>query len=71
MSASPLVVATTPAEGVVAITLSRAEKRNALSRQLLDEFFHELDKASRSATVTSIVITGDGTFFSGSHYSYA
>lgn len=65
MSASGLVQATSPAQGVRLITFTRPEKRNALSRQLLDEFLVELEAASTDPAVKAIVITGTGTFFSG------
>ncbi|KID59882.1 Crotonase, core, partial [Metarhizium hybridum] len=64
MSASGLVQATSPAQGVRLITFTRPEKRNALSRQLLDEFLVELEAASTDPAVKAIVITGTGTFFS-------
>lgn len=65
MSTSGLVQATSPTDGVRLITFNRPEKRNALSRQLLDEFLTELRHASTDPAVHAIVISGNGTFFSG------
>ncbi|PNY29400.1 Uncharacterized protein TCAP_00691, partial [Tolypocladium capitatum] len=64
-SASDLVQATSPADGVRLITLNRPEKRNALSRQLIAEFLRQLSGASTDPGVRAIVITGNGPFFSG------
>lgn len=65
MSPSGLVQATSPADGVRLVTFNRPEKRNALSRQLLDEFLAELKRAAMDSAVRAIVISGNGTFFSG------
>ncbi|KAK2600026.1 hypothetical protein QQS21_005260 [Conoideocrella luteorostrata] len=64
MSASSLVQATSPANGVRLITLNRPEKRNAMSQTLLGVLLSELKIASTDAAVKAIVITGSGTFFS-------
>jgi hypothetical protein len=65
MSTSGLVQATSPTDSVRLITFNRPEKRNALSRQLLDDFLVELKRASTDSAVKAIVISGNGTFFSG------
>ncbi|POR37427.1 Uncharacterized protein TPAR_02360 [Tolypocladium paradoxum] len=66
-SASGLVQATSPADGVRLITLNRPEKRNALSQQLIAEFLGELSRASTDSAIRAIVVTGRGPFFSGEH----
>lgn len=51
---------------VTILTLSRPEKRNALSRSLLARLRDELDRIASSAQVRSVVLTGEGkTFCSG------
>lgn len=51
-------------DGPVAIlTLNRPEKRNALSRALMTELEHQLDRAGRDPKVRSVVLTGAGTVF--------
>jgi 1,4-dihydroxy-2-naphthoyl-CoA synthase len=62
---SGLVQATSLADGVRLITFNRPEKRNALSCELLDDFLAELGGASTDPAVKAIVISGNGTFFSG------
>lgn len=69
MSASSLVQVTSPTEGVRVITLNRPEKRNAMSQGLIGDLLQELKIASTDSAVKAIVITGNGTFFSGeAHY---
>jgi methylglutaconyl-CoA hydratase len=51
-------------DGPVAIlTLNRDQKRNALSRGLMDELEHQLDRTGHDPKVRSIVLTGAGTVF--------
>lgn len=62
---SPLVLATTPVDRVRVLTLNRPPKRNALSRDLIQELLAELKKASADPDVRAIVITGGTSFFCG------
>ncbi|KAL4885454.1 ClpP/crotonase-like domain-containing protein [Aspergillus karnatakaensis] len=57
-----LVDATT--SGVQVLTLNRPAKRNALSQDLIDELLRQLTVALRDQSVSSVVITGSGGFFS-------
>ena len=50
------------ASGIAKITLSRPEKRNALSFQLLDELTRALDEAEHSASEV-LILTGAGKAF--------
>jgi methylglutaconyl-CoA hydratase len=52
-------------DGPVAIlTLNRADRRNALSRALMNELGDHLDRAHHDPTVRALVLTGAGTVFS-------
>jgi methylglutaconyl-CoA hydratase len=60
--AEPLV--TRSDDGPVAIlTLNRPDKRNALSRALMTELEHHLDRAGREPRVRSVVLAGAGPVF--------
>ena len=50
--------------GVAVLTLTRAEKRNALSIALRDEMSDALDRLSVDAAVRVVVVTGTGKTFS-------
>jgi methylglutaconyl-CoA hydratase len=51
-------------EGPVAVlTLNRPDKRNALSRALMRELEHHLDRAGHDTSVRSVVLTGAGKAF--------
>ncbi|KYK61356.1 putative enoyl-CoA hydratase, mitochondrial [Drechmeria coniospora] len=63
-SSAALVQATSSVEGVRVITLSRPEKRNALSKELIVAFLVELARASADPNVKAVIITGQGSFFS-------
>lgn len=56
-------VATSPA-GVATITLTRPEKKNALSIALRDEVSDALDALGRDPAMKVVVLTGEGDFFS-------
>ncbi|WKK62167.1 enoyl-CoA hydratase-related protein [Corynebacterium sp. P3-F1] len=57
-----LINVTRPADGIVALTLSRDEKRNALSEELLVALEGELERALIDAS--SVLLTGAGSAFS-------
>jgi enoyl-CoA hydratase/carnithine racemase len=59
-----LLLRTAPAEGVVTLTLNRAEKKNALSIALRDEVSDALDELADDEAVKTVVITGAGDVFS-------
>jgi enoyl-CoA hydratase/carnithine racemase len=50
-------------DGVATLTLNRPEKRNALSRALLDQLGARLDDLEADASVRVIVVRGEGTAF--------
>ena len=55
---------TAPDDGVVTLTLNRAEKKNALSIALRDELSDALDDLGGDEAVKSVVVTGAGDVFS-------
>jgi len=59
-----LVLRTAPEDGVVTLTLNRAEKKNALSIALRDELSDALDDLGGDEAVKSVVVTGAGDVFS-------
>ena len=59
-----LVLRTAPDDGVVTLTLNRAEKKNALSIALRDELSDALDDLGGDEAVKSVVVTGAGDVFS-------
>ena len=58
-------ISTQELDGVLAISLSRAEKKNALIRPMLEELLHALK--DRSADKTGVLISGEGDVFSAGH----
>jgi methylglutaconyl-CoA hydratase len=48
---------------VAVLTLNRPDKRNALSRALMRELEHQLDRAGHDPKVRTVVLTGAGTVF--------
>jgi methylglutaconyl-CoA hydratase len=51
-------------DGPVAIlTLDRPQKRNAISRSMMDELEHHLDRTGHDPKIRSVVLTGAGTVF--------
>lgn len=60
-----LIERTSPAKGIRVLEFNRPEKRNALSQELIAEFLSQLKLASLDPTVRAIIVTGNGTFFSG------
>jgi enoyl-CoA hydratase/carnithine racemase len=59
-----LVLRTAPEDGVVTLTLNRAEKKNALSIALRDQLSDTLDEVAGDDAVKTVVITGAGDVFS-------
>lgn len=59
-----LLLRTAPEDGVVTLTLNRAEKKNALSIALRDEVSDALDDLAGDDAVKSVVLTGAGDVFS-------
>src|SRR5438552_14593463 len=59
-----LVLRTAPEDGVVTLTLNRAEKKNALSIALRDELSDALEDLGGDEAVKTVVITGAGDIFS-------
>ncbi|KEY71725.1 hypothetical protein S7711_02952 [Stachybotrys chartarum IBT 7711] len=59
----PLVVSSTPADGVRVLALNRPTKRNALSQALIGDLLRELAVASKDNAVRAIIITGSNSFF--------
>lgn len=57
-----LINVTRPADGIVALTLNRDEKRNALSEELLVALEQELERALIDGS--AVLLTGAGTAFS-------
>ena len=55
---------TAPEDGVVTLTLNRAEKKNALSIALRDELSGALDDLCGEEAVKTVVVTGAGDVFS-------
>jgi len=60
---SPLLETQAPADGVALLTLQRPEKRNALSRELLEAFDAQLQEWVDEDGVRAVVITGAGSAF--------
>ena len=54
-------------EGVALVTLDHPERRNALSRALLEELRECLDRAGRDAEVRAVIIRANGPVFSSGH----
>ena len=48
---------------VAVLTLNRPDKRNALSRALMRELEHHLDRVGHDSRVRTVVLTGAGTVF--------
>lgn len=67
MDAASLVKVTSADKGVRILAFNRPQKRNALSGDLISVFLEQLASASKDPDVRVIVITGEGSFFSGTH----
>ena len=59
----PLIRESTPAEGVLLLTLNRPESRNALSLELRQEMTDALTRATDAADVGIVVLTGGDAIF--------
>ncbi len=53
--------------GTAIVTLSRPEKRNALSRQLMRELIGCLDAIERNDAVRAVILAAEGKVFSSGH----
>jgi enoyl-CoA hydratase len=53
-----------PTEGVAVLTISRADKKNALSNQVRDEMSDALDRLAADKDLKALVITGQADVFS-------
>jgi methylglutaconyl-CoA hydratase len=51
------------AGAITTITLNRPERRNAISRQMIDDLLATLDRAEADQTVRVVIITGAGKAF--------
>jgi enoyl-CoA hydratase/carnithine racemase len=56
-----------PADGVLRLTISHPEKRNALDHAILDAIAHEVAGAPAREGVRAIVLTGEGGMFSSGY----
>lgn len=63
-ASSPVVVSSRPAPGTVLVALNRAEARNALSWASWAALAEALDSAAVDPSARSVVLTGNGGFFS-------
>jgi enoyl-CoA hydratase len=59
-----LVLRSAPKDGVVTLTLNRADKKNALSIAVRDEMSDALDDLAGDEAVRTVVVTGAGNVFS-------
>ena len=48
---------------ILKITFNRPERRNALSHDMLNDFYHELIKAEYDSSIRAVVLTGAGNAF--------
>jgi enoyl-CoA hydratase len=53
-----------PEDGVAVLTITRAEKKNALSNEVRDEMSDRLDALAADEALKALVLTGDGDVFS-------
>ncbi|HKB37738.1 MAG TPA: enoyl-CoA hydratase-related protein, partial [Gemmataceae bacterium] len=58
-----LVLYEVDATGTAVLTLNRADKRNALSRALIDAIGESFTRAASDAAVRSVILTGAGSVF--------
>src|SRR5262245_40400435 len=58
-----LVLDEVDATGIAVLTLNRADKRNALSRALIDAIGAAFTRAATDAAVRSVILTGAGNVF--------
>jgi enoyl-CoA hydratase/carnithine racemase len=54
-------------EGLLTITMNRAEKRNALSTEMMSELMAELRRAGERRDVRAVIVAGNGPAFSAGH----
>lgn len=63
-SDAPLVLAATPTDGVLLLTLNRPAKANALSTELVIELCEKLRQAQQGSEIRCIVLAGSPRIFS-------
>ena len=63
MTASPTVSVETPESGIALITMSRPERLNALSPELIADLHGALEKVERDRSQRAVVLTGAGRGF--------
>jgi methylglutaconyl-CoA hydratase len=63
MSDSLVLYEPDPASASVVLTINRADRRNALSRALIDALLAAFTRASQDSAVRSVVLTGAGPVF--------
>ncbi len=54
-------------EGIVHLTLNQPEKRNALSKPLLEQLHHELKQIAADASARVVILKANGPVFSAGH----
>lgn len=64
---SPLVLSATAADGTTTLTLNRPRQFNALSRALMADLQHHLDRIADDDSVRVVVIAGAGAAFCAGH----
>lgn len=52
-----------PTDGVAVLTITRADKKNALSNEVRDEMSDALDQLASDPDLKALIITGDGDVF--------
>jgi enoyl-CoA hydratase/carnithine racemase len=53
-----------PTDGVAVLTITRADKKNALSNEVRDEMSDVLDRLARDDALKVLIVTGEGDVFS-------
>lgn len=62
-----ILLAARPRDGVLMLTLNRAQARNALSEAMLAALTAAVDEAGRDASVRAVVLAANGPAFSAGH----
>ena len=60
-------VVTKKADGIVTLTMNRADKRNALSLELMGELTEALEEIGRDSGNRAVILRGEGLAFSAGH----
>ena len=53
-----------PTDGIAVLTITRADKKNALSNEVRDEMSDTLDRLSEDEALKVLIVTGEGDVFS-------